>query len=66
MRVSTAAFVVYWLGVSVSAQTKGQPPPATPPDANAAAALNCRALGARGALPNPEEVEHLLLARPHM
>jgi Tfp pilus assembly protein PilP len=37
MRVSTAAFVVYWLGVSVSAQTKGQPPPATPPDAKAAA-----------------------------
>jgi sugar/nucleoside kinase (ribokinase family) len=28
--------------------------------ANAAAALNCRALGARGALPTPEEVERLL------
>ncbi len=34
--------------------------------ANAAAALNCRALGARGALPSREEVEQLLLARPHM
>ena len=34
--------------------------------ANAAAALNCRALGARGALPNADEVEQLLLARPHM
>jgi sulfofructose kinase len=34
--------------------------------ANAAAALNCRALGARGALPTPEEVDQLLLARPHM
>jgi sulfofructose kinase len=28
--------------------------------ANAAAALNCRALGARGALPCADEVEHLL------
>jgi sugar/nucleoside kinase (ribokinase family) len=28
--------------------------------ANAAAALNCRALGARGGLPGPEEVEQLL------
>ena len=34
--------------------------------ANAAAALNCRALGARGALPNPDEVDQLLMARPHM
>jgi sulfofructose kinase len=34
--------------------------------ANAAAALNCRALGARGALPHPDEVEQFLLARPHM
>jgi sulfofructose kinase len=31
--------------------------------ANAVAALNCRALGARGGLPRPAEVEHLL-ARP--
>jgi sulfofructose kinase len=31
--------------------------------ANAAAALNCRGLGARGALPGPEEVDQLLLAR---
>lgn len=29
--------------------------------ANAAAALNCRALGARGALPTPDEVERLLM-----
>jgi sulfofructose kinase len=28
--------------------------------ANAAASLNCRALGARGALPRPDEVEHVL------
>lgn len=34
--------------------------------ANAAAALNCRALGARGGLPTADEVDHLLLARPHM
>ena len=34
--------------------------------ANAAAALNCRALGARGALPNPDEVEQLLMVRPHL
>lgn len=34
--------------------------------ANAAAALNCRALGARGALPRPDEVDQLLLAHPHM
>jgi sulfofructose kinase len=34
--------------------------------ANAAAALNCRALGARGALPNVDEVEQLLMARPHI
>src|SRR5438132_3776976 len=34
--------------------------------ANAAAALNCRALGARGALPSPDEVEQLLLVRPHI
>ncbi len=34
--------------------------------ANAAAALNCRALGARGALPTPEEVERLLQAGTHM
>ena len=32
--------------------------------ANAVAALNCRALGARGAIPRPEEVERLLAARP--
>jgi len=31
--------------------------------ANAVAALNCRALGARGGLPTPAEVEHLLAAR---
>jgi len=30
--------------------------------ANAVAALNCRALGARGAIPTPEEVERLLAA----
>ncbi len=34
--------------------------------ANAAAALNCRALGAQGALPRPEEVDQLLQARLHM
>ena len=33
--------------------------------ANAAAALNCRALGARGAIPTAAEVENLLLGRPH-
>jgi sugar/nucleoside kinase (ribokinase family) len=32
--------------------------------ANAVAALNCRALGARGAIPRPGEVEQLLMARP--
>jgi sulfofructose kinase len=32
--------------------------------ANAVAALNCRALGARGGLPTPGEVEELMLARP--
>jgi sugar/nucleoside kinase (ribokinase family) len=32
--------------------------------ANAAAALNCRALGARAGIPAPEEVEHLLVPRP--
>jgi sulfofructose kinase len=32
--------------------------------ANAVAALNCRALGARGAIPRPDEVEQLLMARP--
>jgi sugar/nucleoside kinase (ribokinase family) len=31
--------------------------------ANAAAALNCRALGSRGALPTADEVEHLVLGR---
>ncbi len=34
--------------------------------ANAAAALNCRALGARGALPTSEEVCELLVARARM
>jgi sugar/nucleoside kinase (ribokinase family) len=29
--------------------------------ANAVAALNCRALGARGGIPNPDEVERLLV-----
>src|SRR5262245_55063565 len=33
--------------------------------ANAVAALNCRALGARGGLPMPAEVEALLAVRPH-
>jgi sugar/nucleoside kinase (ribokinase family) len=32
--------------------------------ANAVAALNCRALGSRGALPTPEEVDQLMIARP--
>lgn len=32
--------------------------------ANAVAALNCRALGARGGIPTPEEVDNLLWARP--
>jgi sulfofructose kinase len=32
--------------------------------ANAVAALNCRALGARGAMPTAEEVEQLMSARP--
>jgi sulfofructose kinase len=32
--------------------------------ANAAAALNCRALGARAGIPVPEEVEQLLMPRP--
>ena len=31
--------------------------------ANAAAALNCRALGARAGMPRPDEVDQLLLAR---
>jgi sugar/nucleoside kinase (ribokinase family) len=34
--------------------------------ANAAAALNCRALGARGALPSAAEVDSLLQARPQV
>jgi sugar/nucleoside kinase (ribokinase family) len=34
--------------------------------ANAVAALNCRALGSRGALPTPDQVDHLMLARPRM
>jgi sulfofructose kinase len=34
--------------------------------ANAVAALNCRALGARGGLPTPAEVDRLMLAHPHM
>jgi sulfofructose kinase len=34
--------------------------------AGAAAALSCRALGARGGIPRPDEVERLLLARPHL
>ena len=33
--------------------------------ANAVSALNCRALGARGGLPRPEEVDQLMLARPY-
>jgi sulfofructose kinase len=32
--------------------------------ANAAAALNCRTLGARAGVPSPEEVEQLLMVRP--
>jgi sulfofructose kinase len=32
--------------------------------ANAVAALNCRALGARGGMPVPRDVERLLMARP--
>jgi sulfofructose kinase len=32
--------------------------------ANAVAALNCRALGARGGMPTPEEVDQLLYATP--
>jgi len=34
--------------------------------ANAVAALNCRALGSRGGLPTPAEVDHLMLARTQM
>src|SRR5207244_2439584 len=34
--------------------------------ANAAAALNCRALGAQGALPGAGEVERLLFDRPDL
>jgi len=34
--------------------------------ANAVAALNCRALGSRGALPTADEVDHLMMARPRM
>jgi len=34
--------------------------------ANAVAALNCRALGSRGGLPTPDEVDQLLVARPHL
>ncbi len=34
--------------------------------ANAVAALNCRALGGRGALPSAAEVDQLMLARHHM
>jgi sulfofructose kinase len=34
--------------------------------ANAVAALNCRALGSRGGLPTADEVEQLMLARPHL
>ena len=34
--------------------------------ANAVAALNCRALGARGGLPTPQEVNELLWASPRM
>jgi sulfofructose kinase len=33
--------------------------------ANAVSALNCRALGARGGLPVPDEVEQLMVARPY-
>jgi len=34
--------------------------------ANAVAALNCRALGARGGAPTPDEVEQLLMVRPQV
>jgi sulfofructose kinase len=34
--------------------------------ANAVAALNCRALGSRGGLPTPSEVEQLMLAQQHL
>ena len=34
--------------------------------ANAVAALNCRALGARGGIPTPAEVDSLLWARPRL
>ncbi|HKB12764.1 MAG TPA: PfkB family carbohydrate kinase [Vicinamibacterales bacterium] len=34
--------------------------------ANAVAALNCRALGSRGGLPTPDEVEQLMIARFHI
>lgn len=34
--------------------------------ANAVAALNCRALGGRGGLPTADEVDQLLVARPHL
>ena len=34
--------------------------------ANAVSALNCRALGGRGGLPRPDEVEQLLTARPYL
>jgi sulfofructose kinase len=34
--------------------------------AGAAAALSCRALGARAGIPRPDEVERLLLAGPHL
>ena len=34
--------------------------------ANAVAALNCRALGSRGGLPTPDEVDQLLASRPHI
>jgi sugar/nucleoside kinase (ribokinase family) len=34
--------------------------------ANAVAALNCRALGARGGMPVAAEVEQLMMARPHV
>ena len=34
--------------------------------ANAVSALNCRALGGRGGLPRPDEVEQLMTPRPHL
>jgi sugar/nucleoside kinase (ribokinase family) len=34
--------------------------------ANAVAALNCRALGGRGGIPTPDEVEQLMLAHPNV